>query len=166
MSEIIIIAHNIRSTYNIGSIFRTADGLGINKIYLTGYTPYPLILNDERLPHLSAKITRAITKTALGAEKSVKFEHHSNITELIKQLKRNNYKILALEQDKNSLNIISYHPPQKIALIIGREVEGIEPELLKLADDIIAIPMLGQKESFNVSQATAIALYHLKYYPS
>ncbi len=165
MPKIVIIANNLRSTHNIGSLFRTADGLGINKIYLTGYTPYPMVLNDQRLPHISKKIDLAIAKTALGAHKTVPFEHHDNITTLIKQLKLDNYKIIALEQTKNSLNIINYQPPKKIALLIGREVEGIEPELLELADDIIVIPMLGKKESFNVVQATAIALYHLKYAP-
>lgn len=159
MPEIIIIAHNIRSTHNVGSIFRTAEGFGIAKIILSGYTPYPLTSHDGRLPHIAEKLDTQIHKTALGAERLVPFEY----SELppIAALKQNGYKLVALEQADNSINLADYLVPDKVALLIGEEVHGIEKELLNQCEDIIEIPMVGQKESFNVSVATGIALYQL-----
>lgn len=162
--DIRIIAHDIRSTHNIGSLIRTADALGIGKIYFTGYTPYPAHSNDSRIPHEAAKIDRQINKTALGAQHSVALECHADITELIAELKMKGYEICALEQSKNSQSLISYKPAPKLAVLLGREVEGIEPGLLKIADRILEIPMLGKKESLNVVQAAAITLYHLRFY--
>ncbi len=159
MPEIILIAHNIRSTHNIGSIFRTAEGFGVSKIILSGYTPYPKVKNDPRLPHIADKITRQIHKTALGAELLVPFEHHDTLD--MGTLDLAGYRIVALEQAKNSTNLRNYTPPDKIALLLGEEVHGITPELLAEVDDIIEIPMQGQKESFNVSVAAGIALYAL-----
>lgn len=160
MPEIIVIAHNIRSTHNVGSIFRTCEGFGVKKIILSGYTPYPLIENDdERLPHIREKLTAQIHKTALGAETMVPFEHQE-MTDFT-ELKTAGYKIIGLEQDKRSVILSDYAVPQKIALLLGEEVEGIGQSLLEQCDDIIEIPMKGQKESFNVSVATGIALYGL-----
>jgi len=159
MPEIIVIAHNIRSTHNVGAIFRTAEGFGINKIILSGYTPYPRTSNDARLPHIAEKLTSQIHKTALGAEGIVEFEY----TELppLSSLKEAGYRIIGLEQAARSISLPDYHAKGKVALLLGEEVHGIEAELLNQCDDIIEIPMVGQKESFNVSVATGIALYQL-----
>ncbi len=157
MPEIIVIAHNIRSTHNVGSIFRTCEGLGIQQIILSGYSPYPQIINDTRLPHIATKITKQIHKTALGAETIVPFTHTEQPP--IKLLKQQGYRIVGLEQSSGSVMLSAYHPPAKIALLLGEEVDGIEPELLAMCDDAVEIPMAGQKESFNVSVATGIALY-------
>ena len=159
MPEIIVIAHNIRSTHNIGAIFRTAEGLGISKIILSGYSPYPTLKHDTRLPHISQKLTAQIHKTALGAETIVPFSY----TEIppLQELKASGYRIVGLEQAPTSVPITTYHAPAKVALLLGEEVEGITSELLAQCDDIIEIPMVGKKESFNVSVATGIALYQL-----
>ena len=159
MPEIIIVAHNIRSTYNVGSIFRTADGFGVTKIYLTGYTPSPRYAGDTRLPHIADKITRQIHKTALDAETIVPFEY-SEVAPL-RELAASGYRIVGLEQSPRSVMLPQYHAPSRIALLLGEEVHGIPADLLRQCDDIIEIPMVGKKESFNVSVATAIALYQL-----
>ena len=159
MPEIIVIAHNIRSTHNVGAIFRTAEGFGIKKIILSGYTPYPKTLKDARLPHIAEKLTSQIHKTALGAEEIVDFEYVESPP--LSELKDAGYRIIALEQAETSITLPDYHAPQKVALLLGEEVHGIEPELLSLCEDIIEIPMVGKKESFNVSVATGIALYQL-----
>jgi 23S rRNA (guanosine2251-2'-O)-methyltransferase len=159
MPEIIVIAHNIRSTHNVGSIFRTAEGFGVKKIILSGYTPYPRIENDPRLPHISDKLTAQIHKTALNAEEIVPFEYYEALD--LEEFKKDGYRLVALEQAEHSTLLNDYTPPEKIALLIGEEVHGIEPKLLKQCEDIIEIPMWGQKESFNVSVATGIALYSL-----
>lgn len=162
MPKVILIAHNLRSTHNVGSLLRTAEGLGLEKVYLTGYTPYPEAKNDLRLPHESRKIAKQINKTALGAENSIDWEH-GQIENVIKKLKSENYEVVALEQTPTSQPLNDFKPPEKIVIIVGREVEGIEAEIIKQTDQQIEIPMLGQKESFNVVQATAMALYHCLY---
>ncbi len=159
MPEIIVIAHNIRSTHNVGAIFRTAEGFGITKIILSGYTPYPKITQDPRLPHIAEKLEKQINKTALGAESIVPFEYIEYPP--LEYLKMQGYKIIALEQDPKSIPLSKYSAPEKVALLLGEEVEGITPELLAECEDIIEIPMVGKKESFNVSVATGIALYAL-----
>jgi len=159
MPEIIVIAHNIRSTHNVGSIFRTAEGFGVQKILLTGYTAYPRIENDPRLPHISEKLTAQIHKTALDAETLVPFEYLENPP--LEELKQQGYTLIGLEQSDRSVMLPNYTPPAKIALLIGEEVHGIEQSLLDHCQDVIEIPMVGRKESFNVSVATGIALYAL-----
>jgi tRNA G18 (ribose-2'-O)-methylase SpoU len=159
--EIIVIAHNIRSTHNVGSIFRTSEGFGVSRIILSGYTPYPSIKNDTRLPHISNKLTAQIHKTALGAEEIVPFEHQE--VPDIQSLEDAGFRIVGLEQDASSIMISEYKPSEKIALLLGEEVEGITKELRDVCDDLIEIPMDGQKESFNVSVATGIALYALRF---
>ena len=159
MSQIIVIAHNIRSTHNVGAIFRTSEGFGVSKIILSGYTPYPQIPNDPRLPHISRKLTDQIHKTALDAETIVPFEYQE--TPDIESLRQAGYTLVGLEQDERSVMLPNYHPPQKIALLLGEEVEGITNSMRELCDDLIEIPMVGKKESFNVSVATGIALYAL-----
>lgn len=157
MPEIIVIAHNIRSAHNVGSIFRTSEGFGVSKIILSGYTPYPKITHDTRLPHISEKLTAQIHKTALGAETIVPFEYQE--TPDLKALQVAGFRLVGLEQDARSSVLSGYHPPEKIALLLGEEVHGIEQSLLDQCNDIIEIPMVGQKESFNVSVACGIALY-------
>jgi len=159
MPEIIVIAHNIRSTHNVGAIFRTAEGFGVNKIILSGYTPYPKISNDSRLPHIAEKLHNQIHKTALDAEVIVPFEYHEILD--LELFKNQGYRLVALEQDAKSIPLNEYSAPEKVALLIGEEVHGIEPALLSQCEDILEIPMKGKKESFNVSVATGIALYQL-----
>lgn len=159
MREIIVIAHNIRSTHNVGAFFRTADGFGIKKIILSGYTPYPTIEDDTRLPHFADKLTRQIHKTALGAEVMVPFEHYE--APPLDELKKQGFAIVGLEQDERSIMLPDYKVPNKVALFLGNEIDGIYPEFRKQCDALVEIPMQGGKESFNVSVATGIALYHL-----
>lgn len=159
MPDIIVIAHNIRSTHNVGAIFRSSDGFGVAKIILSGYTPYPHIPGDTRLPHISRKLTDQIHKTALGAEEIIPFEYQEQPD--IGELKASGYTIVGLEQDQRSVMLPDYHPPEKIVLLLGEEVEGITLDMRQLCDDLIEIPMVGKKESFNVSVAAGIALYAL-----
>lgn len=160
MSKIIVIAHNIRSTFNIGSIFRTCEGFGVSKIIISGYSPYPkLALGDTRLPHISEKLTDQIHKTALGAENMVPFEYQTEPD--LDSLKQAGYTIVGLEQDSRSIMLNVYKKPEKIALLLGEEVHGITNEMRDKCNDLIEIPMNGKKESFNVSVATGIALYQL-----
>ena len=159
MSEIIVIAHNIRSTHNIGSIFRTCEGFGVLKIIISGYSPYPKLVNDARLPHIADKLTNQIHKTALGAETMVPFEHQEIPN--LDFLRNQGFTIVGLEQDKRSIILKDYNHPKKIALVLGEEVFGITDDIRVKCDDLIEIPMVGKKESFNVSVATGIALYAL-----
>jgi 23S rRNA (guanosine2251-2'-O)-methyltransferase len=164
--QIVLIAHNLRSSHNVGSLLRTADGLGVNQVILSGYTQYPAAVNDSRLPHLAAKASRAIHKTALGAEATVNWKHYTAVDQAINDLKNQGFEIWALEQASGSILLPSFDPPLKCALIIGREVEGIETEIITMADGCIEIPMYGKKESFNVAQAAAIAMYHCLFFRS
>lgn len=161
MPKVALLLHNIRSTHNVGSIFRTAEGLGVEKIILSGYTPYPDQDQDQRLPHLRRKLTEQIHKTALGAERLLPNEYVENPLKVIKNYREQKYAIIALEQTANSYKLPNYQSPSRILLILGEEVSGIDPVILKLVDETIEIPMVGQKESFNVSVAAGIALYHL-----
>lgn len=159
MAEIIVIAHNIRSTFNVGSIFRTCEGFGVSKIILSGYTPAPSFPGDTRLPHIAEKLSHQIHKTALDAETLVPFEYQETVD--LETLKHDGFRLVALEQAPTSIMLHNYQSPEKIALLLGEEVHGVPPELLAQIDDIIEIPMVGKKESFNVSVATGIALYSL-----
>jgi 23S rRNA (guanosine2251-2'-O)-methyltransferase len=162
MKNIILIIHNVRSTHNVGSLFRSADGFGVTHIYLTGYTPYPQTESDDRLPHISSKIENQIQKTALGAQKSVPWEHRENLYELIDNLKKEGYVVAALEQTPNAIALNTFKSTGNIALILGNEVDGVDPEVLDKADIHLEIPMHGSKESFNVAIAGSIALYHFQ----
>lgn len=159
MPQIIVIAHNIRSTHNVGSIFRTCEGLGAEKLILTGYTPHPTVPSDERLPHTVRKLENQISKTALGAEQLVPYEYRE--LPPLDELRADGYRIVGLEQDASSIMLPDYEVPEKLALLLGEEVAGITPELRAQCDDLVEIPMYGQKESFNVSVAAGIALYAL-----
>ncbi len=162
--SLVLVAHNLRSSHNVGSLLRTAEGLGVIEVILSGYTPYPATSGDQRLPHISSKVTHAIQKTALGAEETLNWRHTENIEQAIAELKSVGFAVWALEQTAKAINLIKFEPPQKLALIIGRETEGIEEEVLALCDGSLEIPMKGEKESFNVVQATAMALYHCAFY--
>jgi 23S rRNA (guanosine2251-2'-O)-methyltransferase len=144
-NNFVVICHNIRSAYNIGSVFRTADGAGAAKVYLTGYTPAP--------PH------PGIFKTALGAEKDIAWEKVSKLDSVIKKLKKDKYEIAALEQNKKSVLLDSFKPKKNIALILGNEVRGLSKNTLAKCDRVVEIPMHGKKESLNVSVAFGIAAY-------
>jgi tRNA G18 (ribose-2'-O)-methylase SpoU len=159
MSEIIVIAHNIRSTHNVGAIFRTCEGFGVTRLILSGYTPYPTIEHDTRLPHIREKLTAQIHKTALDAECLVPFEYQE-IPD-IARLRADGYTIVGLEQDMRSVPLSAYAPPGKLVLWLGEEVEGMTGQEREACDVLVEIPMHGKKESFNVSVACGIALYGL-----
>lgn len=163
MRQIILIAHNLRSCHNVGSLLRTAEGLGVDKVILTGYTPYPLRAGDSRLPHEAVKINRQISKTALGADEHIAWEQQPSIEVVIDMLRRDGWTLAAVEQARGSIALPDFTPPSKVALLVGREVEGVEIDVLKLMDAVLEIPMFGQKESFNVVQAAAMALYHCRF---
>ncbi|HUC96322.1 MAG TPA: TrmH family RNA methyltransferase [Candidatus Saccharimonadales bacterium] len=159
MPEIIVIAHNIRSTHNIGSIFRTCEGFGVSKIIVSGYSPYPKLPNDTRLPHLVTRLTDQIHKSALGAETMVPFEHVDDVD--FDSIKKSGFTIVGLEQDNRSIPINKFSRPPKMALVLGEEVYGLTDDIRDECDALIEIPMSGKKESFNVSVAAGIALYSL-----
>ncbi len=164
MRQIIVVAHNMRSTHNVGSLLRTAEGLAVKQVYLTGYTPYPVVAQDERLPHLSAKLDKQISKTALGAEQYVDWHQEADINTVITRLRNDGYQIIGLEQTPSSVPLQTIQAPDKVALLLGREVEGLEQEVIDLCDLCVEIPMLGKKESYNVVQAAAMALYQLRFH--
>ena len=145
-NNMILIAHNIRSLHNVGAFFRTADAFGIEKIYLTGYTGCP--------PR------KEIAKTALGSEHRILWEHRDELEPLMVELKEKGIQIVALEISDRSIPVDRLDTPlDKIALIVGSEVEGISKETLAECDQIVEIPMIGIKKSLNVSVATGIALF-------
>ena len=153
----IVILHDIRSLHNVGSIFRTADAAGIKKIYLGGITPGPIDqFGKYRLP---------LTKVSLGAEKYVAWEKVKSTVVLIDKLKKNGYKIFAVEQSKKSIPYYklpkSYILNSKFCLVLGNEIKGLPQSILKRADKILEIPMKGRKESLNVAVAFGIIAFHL-----
>lgn len=163
MRQIIVIAHNIRSTHNVGSLLRTADGLGVEMVYLSGYTPYPLMPHDARLPHQARKTAAQIAKTALGAEQMIAWQYEADVLRVIKRLQVAGFQVAALEQSPGAVTLPDFEPPNNIALVLGREVEGLEPDVLAACDVTLEIPMFGRKESFNVTMAAAMALYHCRF---
>ena len=165
MRQIILIIHNVRSAHNVGALLRTADGLGVEKVIISGYSPYPPAKDDVRLPHIAQKAGRAIQKTALGAEASVNWQKVDDISIYLDKLTADNWAIAALEQTESAKALSGYRPPNKIALIVGNEVGGLEDELLAKLPIHLEIPMMGAKESLNVAAAGAIGLYHLRYSP-
>lgn len=152
----IIILDNIRSMHNVGSIFRTADAAGVEKIYLCGITPDPL---DKY-----GRPNSRLIKVSLGAENFIKWEHIDSTLELIKILKKQDPKIeiyaIELHQDAINYKDFTNFNREKSILILGGEVDGLSPDILAHATKILKIPMLGQKESLNVSVAFGIVAYH------
>jgi len=142
-----VICDNIRSLENIGSIFRTSDALGINKIFLCGISGTP--------PHPK------ISKTALGAENWIEWEHHRKCWRLVEKLKKEKVLIVALEQTKNSFPCDKFKAKFPLALVIGNEIKGVSKSILKRADKIVYLPMFGKKESLNVSVSFGIAAYEI-----
>ena len=149
----ILILHNIRSVYNTGAIFRTADALGISKIYLIGETPTP---NDK-----FGRPRKDFAKTALGSEKTMSWEYVKTISPLLTKLKKDGFSIFAIEQDKNSIDYKKVKVAGNTACILGSETRGVPVSVLKKCDKILEIPMNGEKESLNVSVSAGIVLYRL-----
>lgn len=153
----IAILHNIRSLHNVGSIFRTSDAVGIEKIYLCGITPAPLDQYGRK--------QMALVKVSLGAEDSVAWEAASSSLDVIKTLQQKGYTVCALEQAASSILLYEYRIPgdsvDRLAILVGNEVEGLPDDVLCQCDAIIHIPMYGNKESLNVSVAFGICVYSL-----
>lgn len=151
--ELVVVLHNVRSVHNVGSIFRTADAAGVRKIYLCGITPEPL----DRL----GKWRKDFLKVSLGAEKTVPWEKIHSTTALINNLKLDGYHIFAVEQDIKATPISQVKLRDKAALVMGSEIKGLPPSILKRANVILEIPMYGAKESLNVAVAFGIVVYAL-----
>jgi len=143
------VLNDIRSLYNVGSIFRTADGAGLEKLWLCGITGHP---PDTQ-----------ITKTALGAEKEVPWEYRRDVLALLKELKAKGYRIVFLEQLAESIPYQDYAPEGPVCLVLGNEITGVSDELVALCDETIEIEMVGLKSSLNVSVAFGIVAYHLRH---
>jgi 23S rRNA (guanosine2251-2'-O)-methyltransferase len=148
MRPIRLLAHTVRSLWNVGAFFRTCDALDVERVYLTGYTGHP--------PR------KEIAKTALGAEDTVPWEHHIDPLPVLRQLKEEGWTIVSLELTPGAVMLQDYMPSEKTCLIVGHELSGVPSEMLELSDATVCIPMLGTKESLNVSVATGIALYVLR----
>ncbi|MBI5655132.1 TrmH family RNA methyltransferase [Candidatus Uhrbacteria bacterium] len=145
--ELHLIANDIRSAQNVGSLLRTCDSLGVDKLWLTGYSPEP---SHPR-----------VAKTALGAESSVDWEQAVDVTKVIAGLRRDGFRIIGLELDQRAVDLATYVPPDKVALLLGNEVDGIPPSLRALCDELVYIEQNGKKESMNVAVAAGIAAYTL-----
>ncbi len=142
-----VVLDNIRSLNNVGAIFRTADGAGIEKLWLCGITGYP--------PQ------GEIAKTALGAEESVVWEYAKDILEVVRQHKARGYQIVLLEQTDASVPYDEFFPDKPVCLVVGNEVDGVMEGLAQMADAAIEIPMAGVKNSLNVAVAFGVAVFHL-----
>lgn len=148
-TPIIVVLENIRSAYNVGSVFRTSDAFLVEAIYIIGYTSQP--------PH------KEIKKTALGAEETVLWKHFATSAEAIDELRTNGYNVYAVEQAEGSykLNAIGFEADEKIAVIFGNEVAGVEQSTISLCDGCIEIPQLGMKHSLNIATAAGVVLWEL-----
>lgn len=160
--EIVAIAHNMRSAYNVGALLRTSDVFGIDTVYCTGYTPYPKQPDDPRSPGLIHKLDHKIHKSALGAEHTVRCRHHPGMPALLAELRAGGFVIAGLEVDACAVDISEYRPPQRLALILGEELAGIPRRVRESCDALLQIPMFGSKDSLNVAVAAGIALYSLR----
>lgn len=146
--RICLVAHNIRSLWNVGSFFRTADAFAVEKVWLTGYTGTP--------PR------KEISKTSLGADEWLPWEHADDPATVLAVLKADGWTIAALELTPDAVDIAAYAPPDKLCLVLGHEVTGVSDDLIGLCDVALQIPMLGKKESLNVAVATGVALHRLR----
>ena len=149
----ILILPDIRSAVNVGSMFRTADACGVSFIYLAGITPAPL--DQFQRPNSD------IAKSALGAEKTIPWKAVKNIRPLVTKLKKDGYQIIAIEQSEHSVDYKKVRPAEKVAFIVGNEVEGVPEKIQNLCDVVAEIPMKGEKESLNVSVALGVALFRM-----
>jgi tRNA G18 (ribose-2'-O)-methylase SpoU len=145
--RIVLVLENIRSLHNVGSVFRTADAFGVSKLYLCGYTGAP--------PR------KEIAKVALGAETWVPWEKRPRTAALLRRLRREGYRVVALETGAMAAPIDRIRTARKIALILGNEIDGVSPGIMRMAHEVAEIPMRGRKGSLNVSVAAGIALYAL-----
>lgn len=161
----VVILDNIRSALNVGAIFRTADALGCEKIFLCGMTPKPFDSAQGKSLGVKSRAGRDLAKTALGAENYVPWEYKKRTSDVIKGLKKQGLQIVALEQDKKAIDVrrLKLKASSRIALILGYEVKGIAKNILNKCDKIIYIPMFGKKESLNVSVAFGVAGYLTKF---
>ena len=150
-NKIYLILDNIRSSENVGAIFRTSDAVGVSKIFLIGYTPSP----TDRFGREQKKIA----KSALGAEKVIPHEKREDLPELIEKLKKNNVKVVAVEQDSEAVDYNLVEIKEDAAFIFGNEVDGISKDILKMCHQIAEIPMKGTKESLNISVSVGVFLY-------
>lgn len=146
--DIYLVAQNVRSLFNVGALFRCADVFRVKKIYLCGYTGFP--------PR------KEISKVALGAETWIPWEKHWQTHTLLRKLKSEGVRIVALETGKKFISLSRYKPHWPMALVVGSETNGISKKILELADDKVFIPQFGRKESLNVAVAAGIALYQLR----
>lgn len=145
-TPLVVVLDNIRSMHNVGSVFRTADSFLVEKMYLCGYTPQP--------PH------RDINKTALGATETVAWEYASTTVEAVQTLQAQGYKVYAVEQAEGAVYLDQFNlPAQKIAIVMGNEVEGVADDVLDICDGCIEIPQLGSKHSLNISVAAGIIIW-------
>ncbi|HMJ48769.1 MAG TPA: RNA methyltransferase [Ferruginibacter sp.] len=148
-TPVIAVLENVRSAYNVGSVFRTADAFLLQSVFLTGYTAHP--------PH------KEIKKTALGAEESVAWEYFSKSSEAIAALKKDGYKVYAVEQVENSFSLekLFFKEDEKVAVVFGNEVTGVDEETISLCDGCIEIPQLGMKHSLNIAVAAGVVLWEI-----
>ena len=151
MQSVYLVLHNIRSTHNVGSIFRTADAAGVEKIYLTGTTPSPI----DRF----GRARSDIAKVALGAEKSVPWEHFEDIHTILNKFKEKGIHIVSVEQHEKSIEYTKFSTDKDVAFILGEETKGIPENIITLSQTVIEIPMKGEKESLNVSVSAGIVLF-------
>ena len=143
----VVLLDNVRSMYNVGAFFRAADGVGLEKVCLCGITAHPP--------------KKAITKTALGAEEAVAWEHDWDAMQMAESMRRGGFEIAAIETSVKAVDLFEWQPRFPVCVLFGNEVEGLQPELLKIADTHVRIPMLGKKTSLNVATAAGVVLYEL-----
>lgn len=156
-ASFVVIVHNLRSAHNVGSVFRTADGAGAEKLYLTGITPCPA--RSGAAYHSRAE--KALAKTALGAERTIPWEKKARLGPLLDRLESQGYALVALEQSPRSIDYRDFRPSPKTALILGNEVRGLDRSIVRRCTAVLEIPMRGTKNSLNVSVAFGIASYHI-----
>lgn len=164
MVHIHLILDNLRSSANVGSILRSADSFGVERVVACGSTPYPRIKNDPRDPVVINRNSRSIARSALGAELTVPIEHQEGSVGVIERYRRKGWTIIGLEQAPNSTPLHrDLKLPSQIVLIVGSETQGLSKEVLATCDRVVEIDQLGSKESLNVAVATGIALFRLRW---
>lgn len=161
---LILVADNIRSLFNIGSLFRLADGVHIEAIYLCGISGYPKMLGDLRPSWVSDRADKEIRKTGLDGVDHIPFRYFESTLEAIKELRSKNYQISSLELTESSIDYRETPYRFPLAIIVGHETDGVSSEALKASDSTIHLPMLGHGKSLNVSTASAALLYYLEEY--
>ncbi|OGZ12995.1 MAG: hypothetical protein A3C93_03775 [Candidatus Lloydbacteria bacterium RIFCSPHIGHO2_02_FULL_54_17] len=162
--DVRVLLHNIRSAHNVGAIFRTADALGVSRVYISGYTPCPV----DRF----GRPVKEVAKTALGAEETVPWEYARTPLKIFRTLKREGFNVVGVEQDEHAVDYKTYRAPDKLLFLVGSEVSGLSAALRRRCDVLLEIPMQGKlvrhrspddvgKESLNVSVAFGVALFRV-----